>query len=402
MKRKPIRRIKKRRSNAGAWLLLLACAIVGGGVWLLSQTVLRPTATLAYGEMSSTHPAEAVIIRAEHMFDAENTANLTYFADEGVLVERGTQIAQVYAPGYSQTEITKLNKTQGDIKKQLLSLLSESYADSQLQRLDAAIESVTRQIRAVVQMRAAGNMLNLKRQLERAMSDKQNYLRQKYPNDSRLEKLYSDEKAQRKRIESWTVPYIADRQGIVSYYTDGYEKALTTDSAPNMTAADIRSVLARTPPEITAAERALSPVCRLVEPRGFYITLISQDKNWHPADGSVCKVSAAVLGDTVFDATVLSSARSGGDLVVRMYVDADVRPVLDIRQATVAVGEPPVYGIRIPVNALYTQDGQMGVVADVNGGVFVPSAVLARDTQWAIIRPDQEGALYEGMRVRRF
>jgi hypothetical protein len=336
------------------------------------------------------------------MYDAESAANLAYYADEGALVERGTQIAQVYSPGYSQTEMTKLRDIQDRIKAYYLTLLAEGYSDAQLQRLDTAVDTVAAQIRSAAQGQASGNILYLKRQLERAMAERQTYLRQKYPNDTRLESYFSEEKTQRKRIESWTVSYIADRQSIVSFYTDGYEKMLTPQSANDLTVADVRSVLNKVPPETTAAERARTAVYRLVEPRGFYIALISQEKNWHPVDGGACRVAIEGLNDLTFDAQIISSARTGGDMVVRLYVDADVRPVMDFRQARVTVAEPAIRGIQVPTDALYTQDGRIGVVLDERGGLFVPVAVLTRDTKFAIIQPEEEGLLREGVRVRRF
>jgi hypothetical protein len=92
----------------------------------------------------------------------------------------------------------------------------------------------------------------------------------------------------------------------------------------------------------------------------------------------------------------------GGDLIVRLKVDADVRPVLNLRVVRAVAGELYVEGMQIPMNALYQQEGQMGVVIAEQGGYFVPVNVLSSNSRTAIVEPVKAGGLRVGQKVRLF
>ena len=59
-----------------------------------------------------------------------------------------------------------------------------------------------------------------------------------------------------------------------------------------------------------------------------------------------------------------------------------------------------ISGLSIEIDALYEQNGQMGVwLYDVEGGTFVPVDVLSSDGKTALIQPLVENALQLGQRV---
>ncbi|GHU71298.1 hypothetical protein AGMMS49992_05070 [Clostridia bacterium] len=397
------RKRAKPKPRLGGVALLLVFALAGVLVWQLNATVFKRTAIVTAGETGHTYPVDTIVIRNEQLYDTDNTAGLKYIADDGALVARGTQIAQVYSSGYNQTDISNINKLMDTVKTYYQKLLSESsYPDTRLAALDGAVETLVAQMRRTTQASGSASLLSLKRQLERAMTERQNYLKQKFPNDTTLNRYAEDEKPLRKRVESWTMTYIADRQAIVSFYPDGYERMLSGGTVEELSPAAARGVLNGAPPEQTAAERARTNVYKLVEPRGFYVAALTTDKNWKPQPDEAFKLVLEGLDDTVYDARVTTTTRTGGELLVRFYVDADVTPVLDYRRAKATVGELAVRGLLVPADALHTQDGQIGVVLDTNPGVFIPVNVLTNDAKEAIVRPVESGALAEGYRIRRF
>lgn len=402
MKRRPIKRRRRKNGNAGLIATLVATVALALFVWLLTTDFFQGSAVVTRGEIAREYMMEGVVVRSERLFDSDGAANLTYSADEGSLVDRGSQIAQVYSPSYSQTEMTRLNAIEEQIKQYYLTLESEGYADSTLTRLNTSINDLTLQLQNVAQGRSTANALSLERQIARQLTERMSYLKQKYPNDTRLESYYNEEKTQRKRIESWTVSYIADTTAIVSFYTDGYERTLTPEFAQTMNAADIRSVLAGTPPELTAAERSKTPVYRLIEPRGFYVSVISSDKYWNPQGGNSCRIMIEGIDDIIYDAYILSSSRVNNDLVVRLRVEASVADILSIRTAKFRVAEPPVSGLVVPAECLYTKDGQIGVVLGNSERTFIAVSVVARDSKQAVVEPTYQGAIYEGIKVKKF
>ena len=406
MKRRPVKRSRRRR-NLRPLAILTAIAAVAAVVWLLSKTLFLPMAVIVEDVIENRYTVDAVIIRDETVIEAEgNAAGLKFYAEEGAIVERGTQIAQVYAPGYSQNDLTRLKDIQDDVKKHYMTLLMDGVGDTQLRNIDRNINDHTAQLRAAIQSLQApqapraGSLLPIKRQLERSLTDRHKYLSQKYANDTTLDSYLTSEKSQKKRIENWTVSYIADRQAIVTFYPDGYEKTLTPDSVTTLSAGDIRNVLNRVAPEVSAAERARVLIYKLVSRNSFYVAAICKDPYWLPQENAACRLTIEGLDDVSFDAVVVQSSRIGGELIVRLYVEHDVRPVLDIRQARATISPPAVGGLRVPISALYTNEGRVGIV--LPGNIFVPVKILSRDTRHAIIEPTEPGSLGAGQKVLTF
>ena len=298
--------------------------------------------------------------------------------------------------------MNKLLNIRSQIKAQHKSLAASSYTDLQLDRMNTNVLSIAADIRSVARKEATGNLLNLVRQMDTAMSNRQSYLKTKYATDQNLSNLYRDESSLLKKIASWTITYIADSDCIVSFYTDGYENALPFDTADDITAGQIRAVLNGDDPESTAAERGRTPVFRTVQNGSWYLMLLTNDKNWNPVTGQSYKVQLEGFDDTVFDATVTSFARSGSELLVRMSVPSKVRAVLNTRTAKATVGELYVSGLQVPLNALRQQNGETGVVLTDNGGLFVPVDVVMQDNRNAVIVPKSVGALSEGQKVLLF
>ena len=85
------------------------------------------------------------------------------------------------------------------------------------------------EVRSLVQG-ARGNLIN--QEIDFAgtvIEQRQNYFRSKYSSDMRLNRLYDDEETQQQRIDSWIKQRAATQESIISFYTDGYEAALSPD-----------------------------------------------------------------------------------------------------------------------------------------------------------------------------
>lgn len=374
---------------------LYACYLVVGGMF-------EKTAVITAGNMGNQYHANAVIVRNETLTSAEGLTSITYYADEGEVVYKGNKIAEIYSTGYSQTDMNKLLNIRTQIKNYHKTLAASTYTDLQLDRMDANVLQIASDIRSIARGKSTGNLLNLTRQMDTAMSSRQSYLRSKYSTDQTLTGLYQNESTLLKKIASWTVTYIADTDCIVSFYTDGYENAFSVETADDITTAQVRSVLNGEDPESTAAERGRTPVFRTVQNGQWYLMLLTNDKNWNPVEGQSYKVQLEGFDDTVFDATVTSFSRSGSELLVRMSVSSKVRTVLNTRTAQATVGELYVSGLQVPLNALRTQNNQLGVVLTDNGGIFVPVQVVMQDNKNAVILPLSVGSLAEGQKVLLF
>ena len=119
-------------------------------------------------------------------------------------------------------------------------------------------------------------------------------------------------------------------------------------------------------------------------------------------DGQTYELMLEKFENTHVNAQVVSSTRSGGELLVRFLVQSDVDPVLYMRTCTAEVGDY-VTSLKVPARAIHEYKDMTGVVI-INGSSqgFIPVNILTRDGDDVYIEAIQQGLLFEGMTVRLF
>ena len=407
----PVQGKKKRQrkdgKGGGKWLIaLLALVLAAGAAWyffgdLIGQPRLN-TAVVEEGTLGDTHVGDALIVRNETAYDDESVQNIEYVAQEGSTVYRGDVICYVYSTGYSSKEMTTLQDYRDQIKDYQQTLLkSETAYDQKMTRLESEVLQRGLEVRSLVQG-ARGNLLNQESILDSAITQRQSYFRSKYSSDMRLNRLYDDETTQQQRIDSWIKQKVATQESIVSFYTDGFEYALTPSEFEKYTPTEVRSMINGNRPATSTAQRGRTNLYRLVKQNNYAVLMLLQDSVWNPVEGSTLKLVLEQFTDTVVDAQVLSFTRSGGELLLRLAVIGDVADVLYMRTCSAKLGEY-VDCLKVPVKALYEKNGQDGVVLVTSENqVFVPVKVLREEGGFAYISPVQTGTLTRGSTVRLF
>ena len=384
------------------FLVLLALIALMLLLWVNQWNRLGTTAIVTQASLGSQYQGQIVIVRDETLYDAEGVTRIDYVAEEGSHLYKGGVICRVYSSGYNQTEINKLENYRSAIQQYHKEQVMQNYVDAQLDRLNSQIDALALEIRTLVQGQGVGSLNNLETQMTSALNSRQNYLRQKYPQDLTLSSLYQQESQQLKKIESWTTTYDAQEECIVSFYTDGYESTVNAETYEELTLSQVRSVLSGQQLETDVVSRGRTAVFRTVQPGIWYALLVSSERDWNPVLDQSYKMQLEGFDEPV-DATVISFTRSGGDLLVRMEIDADVEPVLNLRTSRVVVGEF-VDGVNVPVSALYVQSNMIGVVVSELGvDTFVPVTVISQNETTAFVRSIYAGSpLQPGKTVKLF
>ena len=394
--RKPRARVRPRFFG-----FLLILAMIGAIAYMLLDGMgasRQATAILQKENVGSQHQGQAVIVRDERLVDAESITNIDFIAEEGALVSRNAAICSVYSAGYNQLEIDRLNRVRMELQAYHRNRFSRSV-DPQLEPIQDSIEALTLDIRTVVQRAGRGSLINLERQLKDALRSRQVYLQRYFQEDTTLISYYDSEKAQQRKIDSWTTTFIAHEESLVSFYTDGYENTVNAQTWEKLTATQVHSVLAGRPLPQDIVVRGRQPIYRIIVPDVWYVLLLVNDRDWNPSDGQEYKMQLEGFDEYLVDARVITSSRVGNEILVRLEVHADVRPVLNIRTSRMVVGEF-VDGFSIPIEAVIEQGGVIGVVvANEARGMFVPVTVISSDQRKAYIRPVYSGSLVEGQRV---
>lgn len=396
---------RKAHMGTGQIVLIVIVLIFAG---YMIFTTLNPSTqqytTIESGSIGQNYSGDALIVRKEAPYDAEGVTSIDYLASEGSLVDSGTIICYVYSSGYNQKEMLKLQNYREQIKLKHLSLLAQETAyDQEMIRLESSVLERAKEIRRLVQGET-GNLSNQENMLDGAMSSRQNYLRRKYADDQSLTRLYDDEDAQVKRIESWTKPYPASSAGIVSFYSDGYEYGLNSDNFDSFTPQQVRAMIGGAVPEKSTIQKGRTTIYRLIRQNIWNVLLlIKNNPAWTPVDGQSYQLHLSGFDDTVVDAKVVSSTRSGGELLVRLEVRSDVKPVLYMRTCEAELGEN-VNSLVVNRNAIFEYQGMQGV-AVVNGSdkpLFVPIRIVQQDGNRAFIESIQPGLLFVGQTVMLF
>ena len=385
--------------------IALIVVVMGFLVWYL-VTALTPEAEpygrIEAGTLGSRYSGECLLVRDETPYDAEGLTSVDYLAEEGAAVFRGTPICNVFSSGFSTKEMTTLQDYRDLIRDYQLKLLrAEVATDARMEKLESEVMTRAREVRAIVGGER-GNMINQENLLSMAINARQNYLRQKYSEDQRMTRLYDDEQSQMQRISSWTKQYAAMSEGLVSFYSDGYEYGLTVNNYDQFTPAQVRAMLNGSKPEQGTLMKGKTTIYRLVRDGYWYVLMLVRDNNWNPIEGASYELRLENFSDTKVQARVVSFTRSGGEMVVRLAVQAPVEPILYIRTCSGELGDN-ISTLMVPARAIYTQDNMPGVVVvDGQYQTFIPVNILDSRDGYVYISAIQQGVLSEGQTVRLF
>ena len=387
--------------------IMLIVLVLAFAAWYLITTLTpetAPYATITAGVIGSRYTGDCLIVRDETPYDAEGVSSVDYIAEEGSTVSRGATVCNVYSSGFSTREMTTLQDYRDQIKEYQIKLLkAQVTTDARMEKLEADVMTRAREVRELVGG-ARGNMNNQEALLAAAIQARQNRLKELYSEDQRMTRLYDDEQSQLQRISSWTKQFAALGEGLVSFYSDGYEYGLKITNYEQFSPAQVRSMLNGQKPQTDddLLSKGKTTIYRLVRDGHWVVLMLIRDSNWNPVENAVYELKLENFKDTMVQARVVSFTRTGGELEVRLDVYSDVRPVMYIRTCTGVLGDS-VSSLTVPAKALYYQDNMPGVVV-VNGDYqfFIPVNVIDKRDGMVYISPIQQGVLYEGQTVRLF
>ena len=200
-------------------------------------------------------------------------------------------------------------------------------------------------------------------------------------------------------IQSWRKEEKAAQSGVISFYMDGYEGALSSETLPSLTAADISTVLSGGSLGSTLSAKETA-VYRIVNQNQWYVTLVTDAKTWNPVVGQPYTLQLEGFEDLSFTAFVTSVQKESGTILAVFQINDPIGPLIYQRTGRARL-TATISGLSVSSRALSEENGQLGVwLIDVGGETFVPVEVLSSDGSDALIQPLVDGALGIGQRVR--
>ena len=390
--------MRRRRVTGRFYIFLL---VLLGIAFLILRPFIIPNsdeAVIMMANASQVQMVSCVLIRDEKVAESDATARVEYIAAEDSLVTEGDVVANLYTTGYSESLLDNLETTRSNIQAYHKQLLN-NIVDSELSRLDQVVDMMALEFKNLITRQTVGNLKTVTAQLETAMVKRQEYLRQNKRGDNKLTKLYEEENTRLSNIQSWRKVSNAARDGVVSFYLDGYESDLTPDILNNLTIADVKAVLAGSELPGTRQVRA-NGIYRIVDQDKWYVAVLIEGNGWTPMVGQDnYYMQMEGFDDLSFTAAVTSVQKDDGLTLAVFEIDDPIGPLIYKRTGR-AQFSITLTGLSVRTDALYNDNGQMGVwVYDVPGGTFVPVEVLSTNGRISMIQPLVDGALELGQTV---
>ena len=388
----------RRRKIKGRFFVFLAILLVA--VFLIVRPFLNFgssedvifTSTASYQQQMP-----CVIIRDEAVTESSATVRVEYIANECTEVSTGDTIANLFTTGYSESLLTKLETTRQNIQAYHKTLLG-TIVDSDLNRLETIIDIVALDFKNLVTQQTRGNLQTVVEQLETAMVNRQEYLRQNKRDDTKLTQLYEEETSRLNSIQSWRQVSTASTDGVVSFYLDGYENDLTLALLDSLSPTDIQTVISGDP--LAHTKDVLSDgIYRIVDQDKWYMAVVESADVWNPVVGQEYFLQLEGFEDLSYAATVTNVQKSSGTVLAIFEINQPIGPLLYQRsgKATLSIS---LSSLAVRSRALYNQNGQIGIwLYDVPGGTFVPVEVLKTEGDISLIQPAVDGSLQPGQRV---
>ena len=390
--------MRRKRVTGRFYLFLLALLIVA---FLLLRPTLFPGSretVIMMANAAQRQTVDCILIRDEAVTTSDSTARVEYIAPENSLVAQGDNVANLYTTGYSESLLDNLEATRKKIQDYHKQLLA-NIVDADLDRLDDVVNYMALEFKHLITRQNSGNLKTVASQLETAMVNRQEYLRQNKRGDNKLTKLYDEENARLSSIQSWRKGSAADRDGVVSFYVDGYENDLTPAGLKSLTIADVRTTLGGGALPNTRQTRN-SGIYRIVDQSKWYVAVLITGNSWTPMVGQDnYYLQLEGFDDLSFTASVYSVQKDNETTLAVFQINDPMGPAIYCRRGRANLSIT-LTGLSVRTEALYNENGQMGVwVYDVPGGTFVPVEVLSTDGNIAMIQPMVEGSLQLGQTV---
>ncbi len=374
-------------------LLVIAFLILRPYLFSSGKEAVIMTATAQYSQMM-----DCVIIRDEKVVSSESITRIEYTAPENTLVNAGDTIAYVYTSGYSEGLLAKLEETRRTIQEYHKNNILNNIKDADLERYDTIVDMMVLEFKHLVNGESKGSMLTVAQQLETAMVNRQEYLRQNKREDTKLAKYYDDENTRLSSIQSWRKQEKAANTGVISFYTDGYEQDLSAETIASLSTQDIRTVLSGG--RLSKASSVKSTdIYRLVDQDHWYVAVVADTDNWNPVVGWDYYLQIEGFEDMSFTAMVTSVQKENNSLLAVFEIN-DPMGALIYQRTGRAMISTTLQGLSVVSEAICVENGQTGVMLyDIPGGTFVPVEVLSNDNKMALIQPLAENAIGVGDRV---
>ncbi|HWR22866.1 MAG TPA: HlyD family efflux transporter periplasmic adaptor subunit [Feifaniaceae bacterium] len=380
-------------------MLVVLLALLGVLVYFLVSGGKEGELTM--GAMRLNSAVKTVLVRDEASITVERYDKILFDVVEGAHVKTGDQIAQVFKWGYQEQTMQSLLDVQKNILAYQLSLI-KGIVNPELDALNLQIQQKQNAIRPAVRGESTADMLTLEQELKALLDARKELLKDIQP-DETLAGLYEQEEQQLTNLNTWKRDILNNEgEGVVSFYFDGYEQALSAKKL-NMLNSDLVSGVIRGSGVVSELDTAdVSPLYRLIDPDHFYIAFLTDAQSpFRVAQGETYTVVFNGYADQPYTGTALTPILSGKQMVNLLEFNQPMNDLMGVRVVEASIMKD-VTGLYVPVEAIEMRDGMPGILRIAGAETaWTQVDVLAADGEGAIVRAAAGGELAAGARYRK-
>ena len=378
---------KSRKRIKGRFFLMILILVGFIALVVVVANALKKTGEIQFGSLGADLEVNAAIIRDEKVIMSEPYEKITFDVVEGETVNNDQVIAQLYRRGYQDETMVTLLNLQKQIYDYQMQLLG-GQAPQELVDLNANIDEVEKQIRAVSRGQSTLDMLDLEQTLKDLEDQRVTLLQSVVTADTTLTQLYSDLKSQQNVMSSWKRDILnTGGTGIVSFYFDGYEQVLNVNKLSTINSALVKTVVNGGNTAKNADSTSEVPLYRIINNTHWFIAFVTNATDpMRLAEGEQYSVLFQDYSDQQYTATARASQVSENAVVNILEFNTDIGKLIGTRTVAATISKS-AQGLVVPLSAIQIISGMPSINISYGDSVLrVEVDILAQSDNKAVIR----------------
>lgn len=342
------------------------------------------TVPLKYGSLSESIKTDGYIVKDETVINSPIDGNLKMIVKEGTRVPKNKEIAEVVSQSFDKEKLDELNSV---IKK-----IQDAKSDKALNPYVNDIESLNSQIDELNKKYSKSSdskvsSSNIKKKIDDLENKKEQILNNGPSSVRYLDDLYSQKKELENYISQNLYKIYSPEAGIVSYFFDDYEDALSINRLFNISYNDINAVK-KEPEKPNESVKHGEPIIKLINNYDWYIlAVLDNGQSKKLKEGSSVKVdiddnSQLLYGNIIKIYSISNNSQLAVISMRDAYSDFSKKRKVGI---TLIIND--YEGFIVPNSSIVNNNGKYGVyeLGDNDLPAFKEVSIKAQNNENAII-----------------
>lgn len=346
------------------------------------------TEIIRYGTLEDSLSVQGVLIKNETLYTPGETGVFEPQVREGARVSKGMKIGSVYRGEVDPALKKQLNQVNRRIETLKDSAVQSQTFSNDIATLDSDINKKLDELIVSASQHKMTKVSQLKTSIAMLTAHKASVKGEAVEPVETLDDLNAQKEELENQLGTVRSDMYAKESGVFSAYLDGFEGEITPARITELRPGDLKkyqNAEARAP---SSAQPGM-PVCKIVDNFTYYVA----------AEVDARQASDIKTGDSLsLRFTELSTAEvsgrveylspeQGGLVVLVVSTSKQVEDIFSKRKAAVDIIKSQHKGLKVPLSAVRTQDGQTGVYA-VRESVmrFIPLQIEYNNDEYAIVQ----------------